>query len=48
VIDLKWTHLGFAFSDAGVSGAIVSHKNNVVDEINRVVLSKGTTGAEPL
>ena len=46
VIDLQRSDLGLALGDAGVAGAVVTHEDDVVVEVDGVVLGEGTAGAE--
>src|SRR5258707_12218567 len=48
VIDLKRTQLGFALGDACVPRSIMSHEDDVIDEVDRIVLGEGATGAEAI
>lgn len=46
VEDFEGTDFRQAFGDGGMAGAVVSHKDDVVGEVDGVVLGEGAAGAE--
>src|SRR5438270_11887310 len=46
VIDAQWSNLGFSLGDGNMPGSIVSHKQQIVFEVDAIVLGERAARSE--